>query len=264
MNKTIFKNTFKQNWKLLLIFSFVLCLYQTVIISLIDPDDMEQVKTLYSSLGSFLGPFGIDVSAYTSPLNYTASTFFSVIILAFSMVFYAIQVPALIAVPVDNTSIVCTLAAPVKRSTFVITRGIYLIFAMLVLFIAVLASGSIMLSYYGEFDFAAYFELVAFTFVLCTAIAMLSYFLSAAFCGSKLATGLSVGVPIGMLIISMIGGLSEKTEWLKKITPFGWLDSVGIVTGEVDTLWMFLGLGSAIIVLLAAAVFVFNKKRLPV
>lgn len=106
---------------------------------------------------------------------------------------------------------------------------------------------------------------VGVTFCLCTAVAMLSYFLSVAFCGGKWGTGLAVGVPIGLLFLQIIGGVGgEQTEWLSKITPFGYLDSVGIVTGEVSTLGLYLAFGGAIIVLLAASVYVFNRKRLPI
>lgn len=265
MNWTIFKNTWKQNWKLVLIFLGVLCLYLGVIIGICDPNDMAEVAALYGSIESFLGPFGIDISAYTSPLNYTASTFFSILVMAFTMVFYVIQATALIAKPVDDTSIVCTLAAPVKRSELVLTRGVYLICAMAVLFLGILATGGGVLASYGEFDFAAYCELVAFSYVLCTAVAMLSYFLSVAFCDSKLGVTTAVAVPMGLMVLAMVGSAGgEKLEWMKEITPFGWLDGVGIVTGEVETLGTGLGLAAAILVLLGASVWIFNKKRLPV
>ncbi len=265
MSLTIFKNTFKRNWKLLLIFLVVLCMYLSIIISLIDPDDMAEVQGLFGTMAGFLEAFSIDIAAMTSPLNYTASTFFSVLVMAFTMVFYVIQTNGLIAKQVDDTSLACTLSAPVKRSTVVLTRGFYLIFSMLILFIGIFACGCGMLSTYGEFDVGAYANLVGVTFCLCTAVATLSYFFSVVFCGSKLGTGLTVGVPIALLFLQIIGGVGgEQTKWLSKITPFGYLDSVGIVTGETATLGLYLAFGGAIIVLLTASVYLFNRKRLPI
>ena len=265
MNWTIFKNIFKMNWKLLIIFVGLLCIYLAVIISLIDPNDMEKIQELYGTMGSFVGAFSIRIDSMTSPLNYTASTFFSVIVMAFTMVFYVIQANSLIAKRVEDTSIACTLAAPVKRSTLVLTCGIYLIFSMVVLFVGILVCGSTMLGTFGNFDFLAYLNLVGVTFVLCTAVAMLSYFLSIAFCDSKLGSKLAVGVPIGLLFLQVLGGAGgEKTEWLTKMTPFGYLDSVGIVTGKVETLGMYLIFGCAIIVFLIASAIAFNQKRLPI
>lgn len=265
MSIPIFKNTLKRNWKLLLIFSCLLCFYQIVIISLIDPNDMEKVKELYGTMEDFMGAFSISIASMTTPLNYTASVFFSIIVMAFTMAFYVIQNIQLIVRGVEDSSIVCTLSAPVRRSTLAVTNGVYLVFSMLVLFGIILTSGSIMLNSYGDFDFGAYLNLVGITFFLCTAVAMLSYFLSVAFCDTRWGIRMAVGVPLILLFMDMLGGAGgEKTEWLKKVTPFGWLDSVGIVMGEVQTWWMYLALGGAIIVLLLATVFVFNRKRLPV
>lgn len=265
MSFTIFKNTFKRSWKLLLIFFCLLCFYQAVIISLIDPDDMAKIKDLFATMGDFLGAFSISIASMTSPLAYTASVFFSLIVMAFTMTFYVIQANSLIAKPMEDTSLVYTLSAPITRAKLAVTQGVYLIFTMVILFCGILASGAIMLSTTGEYDFMAYLNLVGVTFMLCTAVAMLSYFLSVAFCGTKFGTGLSVGVPIAMMFLCMVGGAGgEQTKWLQKLTPFGWLDSVGIVSGKVETAWMYFVFGAAILVLLAATVVVFKKKRLSI
>lgn len=265
MNAVVLKHTIRRNWKLPAIFSCVLCLYEAVIIGLIDPRDMDKVRDLYGTIGGYLGAFGIRIESMTTPLSYTASTFFSLIVMAFAMVFYVIQANLLIARPVEDTSIVYTLASPVSRFTLAMTQGIYLIVAMLLLFGAVLGCGAAMLATFGKFDFWAFLDLVAVTFLLCTAIGMFSYFLSVLFCGSKFCTGISAGAPIALLFMAMIGGAGgEKTEWMKKVSPFGWLDSVGIVTGEVDTAWMYPVFLGAILVFLFASAVVFRKKPLPI
>ncbi len=265
MSLTIFKYLLKRNWKLLFVFLLVLCMYLSIIISLINPDDMKEIQELFGTMENFMGAFSIDIAAMTSPLNYTASTFFSVLVMAFTMVFYILQSNSLIAKQVNDTSLSCTLSAPVTRNTLVLTCGGYLIFSMIVLFLGIFICGSVMLHLYGPFDIWAYANLVGVTFTLCTSVAMLSYFLSLAFCGEKMGTALTVGVPIALLFIQIISGAGgEKTEWLSKITPFGYLDSVGIVSGEVSTLGSYLVFGGAILLLLAASVFVFNRKRLSI
>ncbi|MEG0180210.1 MAG: hypothetical protein RR654_11715, partial [Oscillospiraceae bacterium] len=124
---------------------------------------------------------------------------------------------------------------------------------------------STMSDYLQENWLSSYLDLVAVTFLLTTMVAMLSYFFSVAFCDSKLGTGLAAGVPIALVVINMLGGVGgEKTEFLTKLSPFGWLDSVGIVNGTVDTLWAYFAFGGAIIVILFASAFVFNRKRLPI
>lgn len=264
MNLTIFKHTLKRNWMLLAVFLTVLCLYLSIIISLIDPNDMAEVQNLFGTMEGFMGIFSIEIAAMTSPLSYTASTFFSVLVMAFTMVFYVIQAHRLIAKPVDDTSLACTLSAPVKRSTLIFTQGAYLVFSMLVLFAGILLCGSLMLGTYGAFDFGAYANLVGVCFCLCTAVAMLSFFLSVAFCGSRLAAGLTAGVPIALLFLQMASGAGgEQTAFLAKLTPFGYLDSVGIVNGDVSVWPLYAVFLGAIVLLLAASAFVFRRKRLP-
>ncbi|MEG0189749.1 MAG: hypothetical protein RR681_01020 [Lachnospiraceae bacterium] len=269
MSFTLFKDTFKRSFKLLLIFACVFCLYLGVIISLIDPKDMTQVRELYGAMGGFMDAFGIDISAMTDPLAYTASTFYALIVMVFTMVFYVIQNMSLIAKPVDTGSMAYTLSMPISRTKVALTQGIYLIFAMAVHAVLMFTVGAGILStmsdYLQENWFFTYLNLVAVTFLLTTMVAMLSYFFSVAFCDSKLGTGLAAGVPIALIVVNMLGGVGgEKTEFLTKLTPFGWLDSVEIVNGSVETLWAYLAFGGAIVVILFASAFVFGRKRLPI
>lgn len=264
MSLTLFKSTVKRSWKLLLIFFAVLCFYLAVIISLVDPKDMEKVKELYGTMGSMLSAFGISVDAMTSPLSYTASTFFGLLVMAFTMVFYVLQANKLIGKSVDDTSLAYTLSTPISRTKLLVTQAVYLVLSILVLFIGILATGAIALRVLGEFDFVAYLNLVAVTFLLCTAMAMLSFFLSVAFCDSKNGARLSSGVPIALLILSMLGSAGgESTKWLLNINPFGWIDAVGIVNGAVSTWWMYIVFTVLIIILFFASIVAFNKKRLP-
>ncbi|MEG0805123.1 MAG: hypothetical protein RR364_00925 [Lachnospiraceae bacterium] len=269
MSFILWKDTVKRNFKLLFIFGVVLCMYLAVIIYLIDPKDMEKIKEIYGAMGAFMGAFGIDIAAMTDPLSYTASTFYALIVMAFTMVFYVIQNLSLIAKPVESCSMAYLLSMPISRTKVVITQGVYLIFAMLVHGAMMFATGAgilgTMSNYLPENWLLSYLNLVGVTFFLTTMVAMMSYFFSVAFCNSKLATGLAAGVPITLVAMNLLGGAGgEKSKWLCEITPFGWLDSVKIVNGEVKTWWMYLVFGAVILILLAASALVFQKKQLSI
>lgn len=254
---------------LLLIFGAVLSAYLGIIILLIDPKDMVKIQELFGTMGDFMGAFGISIAAMTDPLAYTASTFFALMVCAFTMVFYVIQNGRLIVKPVDSGSMAYTLSMPISRASVALTGGLYLVFAMFVHAVLMFGIGAGILSGMSEYMqsgwLGAYLNLVCVTFLLTTMVAMLSYFFSVAFCDSKLGTGLAAGVPIGLILMSMLGGAGgEQLEWLKNITPFGWIDGVEIVSGTAETLWMYLVFGGAIILFLTASVLVFKKKRLPI
>ncbi len=264
MSVALIKNAIKRNWKLLLIFAGVLCFYLAVIISLIDPEDMEQVKEIFNFKGNLLSAFGISVEAMTDPLSYTASTFFSLLVMAFTMVFYIIQGNRLVAKPVDNNSLAYTLSMPVSRTKFIVIQAGYLLGSLAVLFIGILATGGIALAVHGNFHFARYLNLVTLTFLLNAVMAMLSFTLSVSFCDSKKGFALGTGVPIALLLISMLGGaVGDKAAWLSKISPFGWLDAVGIVNGRVGVWWMYIAFIAAAGLLFVLSVVIFKRKRLP-
>lgn len=264
MSKALFKNTLIQNWKLFLIFFTVLCTYLVIIISLINPQDMEKIKELFGAMGGFLSAFGISIDAMTNPLSYTASVFFGILVMGFSMVFYIIQVNKLVAKSVEDNSLAYTLSMPISRTKFIITQAVYLCGSLMLLFIGILVTGSIALGLLGEFNFGAYANLVAITFLLNLVMALLSFLLSVAFCDSKKGISLASGVPIGFLLLSMLGGaVGDKVNWLGKISPFSWIDSVGIVNGTVSSWWMYLVFIIASAVLLVLTIIVFKNKKLP-
>lgn len=264
MNKIIFLDTLKQSYKLMIIFVCVLSLYLTCIIAIATPEDMSEIGEIFTFVEDYLGVFGIDVLQFTSVLNYTASVFFGVLVMAFTMVFYVMQSVALIAKPVENGSLANTLALPIKRRYVAFTKGVYLIFSIMVLFFVIFIVGTVAIYVQEEFEILRYLDLVAVTCLLCCSVAMMSYFFSVAFCTTRLGSSLATFVPIGFFFMSIIGGLSEETEFLKKFTPFSALDSVGIVTGEVNTFVLYIVFTVIIAVLLTASSYVFERKNLSI
>lgn len=264
MSKAVFKNTLKQNWKLLGIFFAVLCFYLAVIITLIDPSDMEKVKSLFGAAGDFLVILGIDVNAMTSPLYYVSSTFFGTLVFAMSMIFYIIQIHILVSRSVEDCSLVYTLSAPITRAKFIATQGIYLILSMATMFFGILVTGTLLLGIFRDFDFLAYSNLVILTFLICTIVAMVSFVFSVAFCDTRIGKRLSTGVPIALLLMEMLGSASNATSsWLPKLTPFGWIESLDVVSNTVPS-WYGFAFAAVIVSLLAVSILIFKRKRLPI
>ena len=96
---------------------------------------------------------------------------------------------------------------------------------------------------------------------------MLSFFLSVAFCGSKLGVGLATGVPIALLFMSVMGGAGG--------------DRARLGAGRIITIWLVGQCGNRqwtggnmvdvyrfcrgdIGLFFVAAIIVFNRKRLPI
>lgn len=263
MDKTTFLTTFKHSYKLLIIFSIVLSLYLSIIIYMADIEEMASFKTMLESMSSFADAFNINLLGMTSPLNFVASTFFGMIVMAFLMVFYIIQTLNLLIKPVRDNYIVYTLCTPMTRIKYAFNQGLYLLFSIAILFIIILTVGLIMLNRLGDFSANKYIQLVLITALLNMAIAMVSYLISVMFCNKRYGITLTVSFPIMLMVIGMIAGvLKDKYSWITNLSPFSWIDSLGIVTGTVDTTWMLITFPSIIILSLIASTLIFKRKNL--
>lgn len=265
MSLPLLKNTIKRNWQIVAIFFAVLIIYLSIVIVLFDPAHPEEIKMMFEVLPpQVLAMFKMSLDTMTNPLHYTASTYFGIIVMAFTMVFYIIQSIRLVAKPVENNSLAYTLSLPISRTSFIITQSFYLIMSIFVLFSGVLVVGSVILYTMANFDFFAYLNLVSVTFLLNVVMAMLTFTISVMFCDSKKGISLATGVPISLLILSMIAGLGgDGLAWLNVISPFGWLDSVAIVSGALSTWWMYILFVVVIVAFMYISTIIFNKKRLP-
>lgn len=258
--KTLVLYQIKQSWKMTTFIALILCAYQAVIISLVNPQDMASIQSLFGVMGGFLDAFGISVESMTSPLAYTASTFFSSLVQIFSMLFYMIAVYIQIARPIQDTSLAYTLSSPVSRKQWLNSHFIALTIELVCLFGLIFVSGSLMLWWKGSFAWQRYALLVFVTWLLVLMMGFLTSFLCVIATGHM---GLTIGIPLVFLIASMLcqaGG--EKLNWLVKLTPFGWLDSVKIVNGDQSVLFIGIGLVLLCGLWLGLSQFIFKKKNL--
>ncbi len=258
----IFFDTLKRNYKLLLIFILVLNLYQGTIISLADPQDMSQMVQMFEFAAPYLDAFGINTAEFSSVLNYTASVFFGVLVMAFTMVFYVIQSTALIAKPVADTSIANLLMTPVKRTNLVIIKGLYLLFSISLLFLSVFITGTVLISLSEDFDVLAYLNLVFVNCALACMVAMLSYFFSVVFCHNKWGVNLAVAVPIALIFMNILGGVGEDLSFIKNLSPFGHINAVDVATGDINTLPYYILFISLSLILLISSAQIFKRKNL--
>lgn len=264
MNRTLFHQTYKSNWRLFSIFFLVCCLYLAIIISLIDAENMEKIRTLYGSMGGMLSAFGINVDQMTNPLAYTSSTFFGLLDKAFVMVFYIMLSYRLIAKQVENGSLTYTLAMPISRKKLIRTQALFLVMSIVGIYSGIYITGFIFLSQFSDFDMFAFSNLLGVTLIFSVMMSLISFFLSVAFCTSKLGFILSTSVPIAFLLLSMlVGAVGESFSFLEKISPFSWIDSVGIVSGTVNTGWMYCFFLAVSVLLYRGSIAVFERKNLP-
>lgn len=130
-NKTIFKQTFKANFKIWSIITVVLILMNVAIIGVFDPETINSMTDMVKDT-----PLA-NMLADTSFLGMLSQTLYSIQGIILMLIFIISVGSSLIVSQVDRGSMAYLLSTPIKRSEFVITQVIYFItsiFTMILLF----------------------------------------------------------------------------------------------------------------------------------
>jgi len=261
---TLFKNTFKKNWVLLLIFFAVLTMYMTTMLSMYNPKDIEGLILMIEAFPEDLrAAFGFD-ALVTDLTGYLASWLYGMLMIGFPMVYSIILGNRLVAKMVDNGSFAYLLSTPNPRVKIIITQGVYALTSILVLFTALFVVGvlSAEAMFPGNLDINAFFRLNVTTMLVNMSVMMIAFFFSCLFNETKLSLGFGAGIPIMFLLMKMLGDSAQNLRILNDISIFGFYDPIKLVAGE--SAWgVNLAYVGIIVVLFAAATFIFNKKRLP-
>lgn len=130
-NKTIFKQTFKANFKIWLIVTMVLILMNAAIIGVFDPETITSMTDMVKDT-----PLA-NMLADTSFLGMLSQTIYSIQGIILILIFIISVGSSLIVSQVDRGSMAYLLSTPIKRNEFVMTQVIYFItsiFTMILLF----------------------------------------------------------------------------------------------------------------------------------
>lgn len=134
-NKSIFKQCVRSNGKLWAVFTFISCFMLYFIMSSYDASAFSNLssaatgtrfESLASSIGSFLG---------------TLETFYTLIAVLLAMVYTIITASSLIVNEVDSGSMAYTLSTSTRRITVVMTKALYMICSVALMFTILCASG---------------------------------------------------------------------------------------------------------------------------
>jgi ABC-2 type transport system permease protein len=136
-NKTIFKQTFKSNYKLWLIFTAALCVMSALIIAQFDP---IRINSMVDMIVGAFGDVAGDALSGFGPItlnNMLSTSFYGMLAVVLPVIFVVLTANGLIAAQVDKGSMAYTLSTPIKRRTVAVTKGTYLITAVLCMFLVV-------------------------------------------------------------------------------------------------------------------------------
>lgn len=240
---TVFFHELKRGRISLLIWSAAIA-FMLAICVIIYPEmksQMGDISAMFADMGSFSEAFGMN------KINFGSFTgFFGVEcgnVLGLGGAFFAaiIGISALSKEEKEHTA-EFLLTHPISR-TAVIAQKLFAVFAQItILNIAVVAITAVSIVAIGEdADVKTVFLLFLSYFILQIEIAAITFGISAFIKGNGLGIGL--GIAVVFYFLNIIANLTENTEFLKYLTPFGYTEGSDIISsGKIEIKYLSVGL----------------------
>jgi ABC-2 type transport system permease protein len=243
---TLIRHELRRGWKSLLIWTGAISAF-LVICLLIFPEmknQMDSISTLFASMGAFTKAFGMETLNFGTLTGFYGIECGNILGIGGALFAALLGISALSREEKDGTAELL-LTHPLSR-TEVVTRKLIAILIQIVILNAVvflLTIGSI--ACIGEpVPWKEIGLLHLAFFLLQLEIAAVCYGISA--CIWRGGMGIGLGLAIALYFMNIIANLTEKAEFLKYITPFGYADGAAILSkGSLDGIRVAVGMAFA-------------------
>jgi len=258
MSGALFKSLIKRYWILWVVFGGLMTFYFTMVAFtfFIEPDAMVASMEM----------MGTELGADVGAAAFTAFTFFDYVVPIYGTVFYVIFAVLLVHRTIFNNSMSAFLSTPLSRKSYIITTAVFYITVIFsVFFLQFLIGIPLFLIIPGSFNILNFGIVVLVSFLCTLSIAMICYFFSCIFGGTKYAMGFMVGVPIVFTMFLMISQLVQPLDFLQYATPYGWFDTLKVAAGVSNLWWLWCLVYAAISGLMFfLSVILFKRRQLSI
>ncbi len=257
---TVFKHEMKRGklsliiWTAIIAFMLALCVF-------IYPEmstQMNEISDMFANMGSFSSAFGLDQLNFGEFIGYFAIECGNVLGIGGAFFAALLGVSALYKEEKDGTA-EFLLTHPLSR-TRIVTEKLLSVFAQIVIMNLATAAVTVLstLAVGVKANAGTIALLFVSYFVMQIEIAAMTFAISAFI--RKAGLGIGLGLAAVFYFINIMAGLTEKAEFLRYFTPFGYTNGSDIVSEKaIDP--VMLGIGIAIsIVSVAIAYYKYNRK----
>lgn len=257
VNKTIFKQTLKANFKLWFIFTIITSAMLGILIAVFEPSTISGMTDMVKDT-----PLA-ELLPDTTALGMLTSTFYSIQGIILPTIFIIMTANSLIASQVDRGSMAYLLATPTKRSTVVGTQALYLITSLLAMFLIVTVVGLLTIQISGlDINKTDFLLINLGYFLLMFATSGISFLFSCVFNLTKNSLAFGAGIPLTFFLFHMMSSMSDTLEKLKYFSMNSLFDTKAILYGG-NYIIQFIILGIIGIVLYIIGMRIFQRKDLP-
>lgn len=241
-------------WAAIIAFMLALCI-------LIYPQmssQMSEISGMFANMGSFSAAFGMDKINFGEFSGFFAVECGNVLGLGGAFFAALLGVSALSKEEKEHTA-EFLLTHPISRTAVVLEKLCAAVLQLISLNLAVAGVTALSVLIIGEkpdvyklfLMFIAYFIMQLETCAIC--------FGASSFINSNSA-GISLGAAALFYFLNIIANLTEKAEFLKFFTPFGYTDGADIISsGKIELKYLFIGMIFTVIGI-ATAFYKYNKK----
>ena len=229
-------------WTISIAFLLVVCIF-------LFPEmkgEMDSVSDVFASMGSFTAAFGMDQLNFGTLIGFYAIECGNVFGLGGAFFASLIAVSALAKEEKEHTA-EFLLTHPLQRGKIVTDKLIAIIIQIVLMNLIIYGLSIVSIMAIGEdvpwkeitLLHLAYFLLQVELAGICFGI---SAFLH------RGSIGIGLGIAAIMYFVNLIANITEKAEFLKYITPFGYAEGADIVAnGSLDATYVLIGMAFAVI-----------------
>ena len=261
----LFKLGIKSVYKPLLIFMAVFLMYTSTIVSMFDPELGKALDEFSRTMPELMAMFGMTNSG-TTLISFMSTYLYGFIMLVFPFVFTIIVANNLVVRHVDRGSMAYLLAASQTRVKVILTQIMVYFTAItsLILFGTVIGIAMSEWMFPGDLDIGTFIMLNIGVLCLHFAIGGFCFFSSCISNETRYSLFISAGFIVVSYLLQMLANMGDKLENLKYVTFFTLFDAGGIIAGEGSAYIMMGVLVLSGILLYIVALYVFNKRDLPI
>ena len=254
-----FKQLVKSNYKFLLAFTFVLCIFLIVMCNVFTPEAVNELSntTKGTIVSNILTGNGILI-------GFMSNSFYALMAILFPMVYSIFVGNRMIAEKVDKGSMASFLSTPVSRSQITITSALYLILSLIFMWVVASIVGIISANAFqpDALDIDTFLMLNIGAFLYHFAISSICFCSSSIFNTSKNSLLIGAGLPLMFFVVSLFIKMSEDLDFLKYFTLNTLFDTSKVLSGSGYTV-EFLTMGIIGLILYIVGIVWFQKKDIP-
>lgn len=262
----LLKQTIRSNWKMLLIFTAVPCIFLAMTTAVFTAETMNAMSGLLASgaLPEAMTNLMGDRLNNLTLSGMLATNFFEMMGVIFPMIYLIITGNKLIASQVDRGSMAYILSTPTTRNQVTQTQALYLVGSLVAMFGVIAGVGCIAANAFqpGALDIKVFLLMDLGSFLLAFAISGVCYSASCVFNLSKNSLAIGAGLPLTFFVCNLMAKMGDGLANFKYFSLMTLFDTDKILTGS-GYAPKLIALAVIGVTLYALGMVVFSRKDLP-